>query len=101
MKPKRKTKQDVVKVDSNQKYFVAINQDLKKIEDVLQNEMATKTELIKMQERIFQHFDVAVEKIESSLRGAKSDQISLLDDKKNDHEVRITKLEVRAGLRAE
>ncbi|MDO8511716.1 MAG: hypothetical protein Q7S57_00445 [bacterium] len=96
MKPKSKTKQDAVKADDNQKYFIAINQELNSI----RSEMATKVELRDMEERIFQHFDVSVEKIESSLRGANSDHISLLDEKKNDHEVRITTLEVRAGLRS-
>ena len=106
----RKTSHKSAKVDDNLKYFVAINQELKVIRsematkkelEQMRSEMATKMELREMQERIFRHFDVAVEKIESSLVGANKDHISLLEDGKEDHEVRITKLEVRAGLRIE
>lgn len=79
----------------NEKHFIAINEELK----AMRNEMATKKEIKEMEARIFRHFDVAVEDIESSLRGANEDQLSLLDNKKNEHEIRITKLEVRAGLR--
>ena len=69
MKPKRKTKPRIERTEDNQKYFVAINQELKAIrsEMVTKNELDTK--LKSSEERIFQHFDVAVEKIESSLRG--------------------------------
>lgn len=97
-------------IDDNQKYFVAINQDLKTIQEVLRTEMATKTEfeklhreiatkMVVMEEKIIRHFDVAVEQIDASLRGANADHLSLLDDTKKDHEARIAKVEVRVGLR--
>ena len=143
-----KNKNNTVKgvgAENNQKYFVAINQDLKKIQEVLKNEMATKkylevlrsematktdlqalrsetktefqtlrseiatkkelNELRKdmntMKEELNHEFCVAVEDIKSTVKGAVGDMHSLVIDVKEDHEIRIVALEVRAGLRVE
>lgn len=45
------------------------------------------------------HFDAAVENIIDELRGANSDEISLLKDSEANHEQRLTAVERRIGLR--
>ena len=45
------------------------------------------------------HFDATVEIIKDELRGANSDEISLLKDAKEDHEERLATVEQKIGLR--
>ena len=104
----------------NQTYFAAINQELNVIKndisvlsDETKNELAlfrseTKTafdslhtEMAATNAETKHHFDVVLEQIRELIMGANADRLSLLEDGKTDHEVRITTLEVRSGLRAE
>ena len=84
--------------------FSVVEKELKGIKQ----EMATKSdladirkEMVDMKEEIIRHFQVAVEHFESSSKGVNEDRLSLLEDGKKEHETRITKLEARAGLRAD
>jgi hypothetical protein len=58
-----------------------------------------RSEMKEMKDEILHHFDVAVENIEDSLRGANADEISLLKTNLDLHEERIGMLEQHAGLR--
>lgn len=55
-----------------------------------------RVELTELKEEIFRHFDAVAENIHRDVAGANQDEISLLDDKVNNHEERITALERRA-----
>lgn len=56
-------------------------------------------QMSEMREEILHHFDVAVENIEDSLRGANADDISLLKDNVEINRQRIAVLEERVALR--
>jgi hypothetical protein len=45
------------------------------------------------------HFDVAVENITAQLTGANADELSLLGDKTQAHEIRLQAIERKTGLR--
>lgn len=61
-----------------------------------------RTQLIAEIERVGKetrnHFDVVVEKIEDDLKGANTDEISLLKDHQSAHEQRIAVLESKTAL---
>jgi hypothetical protein len=52
-----------------------------------------------MRDEILRHFDVAVENIEDSLRGANADEISLMKNNLEIHKERLDVLEERVRLR--
>jgi hypothetical protein len=66
--------------------------DLHRLRGEIASKMAT------MQEEIVRHFDVAVENIEESLRGANADEIDTLRDADRSLHERLTPLEQRAGI---
>ncbi len=68
-------------------------------EDVAAVQKELVAQLREMKEEIFLHFDAALENIEETLKGANADEISLLGDVREDHELRIGTLEKQAGLR--
>lgn len=67
--------------------------EMKDMRDGLRSEMK------EMKDEILHHFDVAVENIEDSLRGANADEISLLKTNLDLHEDRLGAVEERVGLR--
>jgi len=80
--------------------LLTLRQDIgREIRDLRAEMKDLKTEITDLKTEIFDHFDAAVENIEESLRGANADEISLLQDSKEDHETRLTTLEHRVGLR--
>jgi hypothetical protein len=58
-----------------------------------------KVELGRRFDELRDHFDATVEIIKDELRGANSDELSLLDDTTKDHEERLTTIEHKIGLR--
>ena len=95
---------------SGSDHQTATKADLLRLSHELKKEFATKTDVQRLKgeideslrqfkDEIIHEFKAAVENIEEALKGANADEISLLQDRKRDHEERITALERRSGIR--
>jgi dGTP triphosphohydrolase len=81
-----------------------LRMEMKEIGDGLRSEMkeirdGLRSEMKEMKDEILHHFDVAVENIEDSLRGANADEISLMKNNLKLHKERLDVIEERVGLR--
>ena len=64
--------------------------------DKLEKKLNLKIEAFKNE--IIRHFDVVLEQIRHDAMGANRDETELIKDKQSNHEIRIKRLERRAGL---
>jgi len=72
----------------------ALKTNARQLTDELKNDAEDHKEDLK------RDFRVVVEKAHADILGAKKDQVELLKDRSEDHEQRIKRLEVTAGLAA-
>ena len=78
----------------------ATKRDLRLVkQDLAATKEALETKIDSRFNELRDRFDAAVENIIDELRGANSDEISLLKDAEANHEQRLTAVERRIGLR--
>ena len=99
------TKRDIAVVRQEIRNSVTdLRTEMKDMREGLRSEMkemsdGLRSEMKEMKDEILHHFDVAVENIEDSLRGANADEISLMKNNLKNHKERLDVIEERVGLR--